>query len=106
MNRIIHRKVHHANRVPSSLHERRAIDKREYYWIWGYDGSRHIVFGAFQTYEEAQQKSMMLNFPSEVVKLPTRDEASASRILRARLLSKENDTDIVFERFRHTNKGA
>jgi hypothetical protein len=76
---------------------------RFYYWIWfARDSSHKGLLGSYQTYEQAERKAVSsLNVPYEIVKLRTRDEAEASRVMRARLLGDSGDVEKTFNRFSH-----
>ena len=97
MSKVHHKKIPHKGDKPGT-----STTFRKYYWIWAEDGNRRIVWGAYSTREEAQRiGASKLNCPFEVVELPTKDEASASRMLRARLLNETGDTENSFSRFSH-----
>ena len=100
MNKIVHRKVSHSNKISSSPCER---ERRDYYWIWfDRDGEHKGLWGAYNSYEEAERKAVSkLNVPYEIVKLSTRDESEASRRLRANLLNDTGNVEQTFNRFSH-----
>lgn len=100
---IHHNRIEHKYKLGISRPEDREAKLKSYYWIWGL-GSRHIVLGPFSSYEEAQHKSLKLDCPAEIEKLNTRDEAQASRILRAKLLGETGSVEESFHRFKHTMK--
>lgn len=95
------------------LHMRRGgdLDKRPtlpklsgttYYWIWGRDCGRRVVWGPFESHHEATDKALMkLSSDFEIVPLRTRDQATASRILRSRVLDETGDFDETFKNFKH-----
>lgn len=74
-----------------------------FYWIWGRNGGRRVVWGPFNTQQEATQKALTkLSSDFEVIPLRTRDQATASRIMRARYLNETEDFDETFRNFQHT----
>ena len=83
---------------PKLLH----LDKKTYYYVWGWQGNRRVLWGAFDTedmaYEEGYSK---LDSDFTVVPLPTRDLQRASRELRARVLSETGNVDETFRHFKH-----
>ena len=84
------------------------LDKKIYFWIWGWQQTKRVLWGPFESenlaYEEGFAK---LDADFSVVPLPTRDVARASRELRARVLDETADVNSAFRRFRHArNKGA
>jgi len=73
-----------------------------YWWIWGVEHGRRIVWGPYESDSEAYAKGYSkLSGKFEVVPLRTRDTAEASRILRARLFEETGDIDETFKYFRH-----
>ncbi len=103
MGMIEHQKIQHSKPGNKSFRP-----TRKYWWIWGDTGTRRIVWGAYNSRDEAYRiaisKLNVGNF--ECVELPTRDEAAASRMLRARLLNESTPEtiDSAFARFKHTGK--
>lgn len=78
------------------------LDTGTYYWIWGIEEGRRVLCGPEMTEEAAYQwgfKNLTSDF--EVVPLSTRDEATASRIMRARLLEETGSPSLTFKRFKH-----
>lgn len=87
-------------RMQETMH----LNTTVYYWIWGLEGGRRVLCGPKTTEDEAYQWGFAnLSGDFEVIPLKTRDEATASRILRARLLE-ETNTDTAFKRFKHQTK--
>lgn len=83
-------------------HPEGAGEAQTYYWIWADDGGRKIVWGPYPTNEEAQRRAYgKLHCYFEVVPLHTRDEGTASRMLRARMLDSTGDISESFKRFKH-----
>jgi hypothetical protein len=95
-------KLHHPKiQHPGGVKDTQTVS-RKYFWIWAEGEDRRIVWGAYQTYKEAERvAASKLNCPYEIVELPTRDEGAASRMLRARLLNESGDTEGSFKRFSH-----
>ena len=74
---------------PKIEHHRGGLDHtrtaRLYYWVWGLvDGQRHFLWGPFTTRQKAQEKGDKANTPYEIKELRTRDEATASSLLRGK----------------------
>ena len=98
-NKVHHSKIQHQGSVAD-----KTTPSRTYFWIWAEtENGRRIVWGAYQSYNEAQRVgASKLNCPFEVIELNTRDEGTASRILRARLLNESNgNIEESFKRFSH-----
>ena len=75
--------------------------QRRYWWVMGIHQGRRVILGPFMTEEEATQigyNKVGGNF--EVRALPTRDEASATRMLKGRLVE-DVDLDEAMKRFKH-----
>lgn len=73
-----------------------------YYWIVGWHKNHRVILGSFVTEQEAYQEGYS-KFQSDfkVIPLKTRDEAKASREIRAMVLDETRDVDETFKRFRH-----
>jgi hypothetical protein len=95
-------KMHHPKIQHRGDNPDRTTVNRKYFWIWAEGTGRRIVWGAYNTRQEAERiAASKLNCPYEVVELNTRDEGQASRILRARMLGDTGDIDGSFQRFSH-----
>jgi len=93
----------HSHHTGSVQHKEGILDSRTYYWIWAEENGRHILWGPYQSNEEANRKGFAkLHCYFEVVPLRTRDEGTASRLLRARLLDDSGDISGSFKRIKHT----
>lgn len=91
--------IHHFGLPHVNLPQR---DNKQYYWVWGQGDGRNVVWGPFNTYEEAERKgSSKLSGYFEVIPLRTRQEQEASRIIRSKQLEKTGDAGKSFERFKH-----
>jgi len=94
-NRVNHNKIQH--------HGERQQTSRIYYWLWSeQDDGRKIVWGPFLDFASAERRGYSKlggNFSVETLR--TRDEAEASRLLRAKLLDETGDVSHSFRRFRH-----
>lgn len=93
---------------PSHLHSRNlqhsneSLDSRTYYWIWAEENGRRILWGPYTTNEEAQRRGYSkLHCYFEVVALRTKDESTASRLMRARMLNDTGNIGESFQRFGH-----
>lgn len=74
----------------------------EYYWVWGWDGNRRVIFGPFNTDNEANELGYQkLQTDYEVVRLNTRNEQEASRKLRFQVLDNTANLPEAMRRFRH-----
>lgn len=93
-----HRAQHHYSGQTQHAHE-----QREYYWIWFDRDDKHkALWGAYNSYNEAERKAVSkLNVPYEIIKLPTRNETEASRLVRAKMLGDSGDVEETFNRFSH-----
>ena len=100
--KIQHNKIMHKYNGLTHEHEPNTNTKY-YYWIWFDRSEGHKgLWGAYSTYEEADRKAVSkLNTPFEIVKLRTRDEGEASRMLRSQLLNETGDVETSFKRFSH-----
>ncbi len=105
MKNLFHRKIYHEHTTHPTAgdHNREGKEQRSYYWIWFSKDSEHKgLWGAYYTYEEAERKAVSkLNVPYEIVKLPTRDEQEASRLMRSNYLDDSSDVEKSFNRFSH-----
>lgn len=73
-----------------------------FWWVWGVEDGRRILFGSFSSEGEAYQVGYAkLSGNFEVVPLKTIDVSAASRILRARVLNETEDVTKTFKRFKH-----
>lgn len=74
----------------------------DYYWITAhYEGRDILIFGG-NSYEEAERKGYQeLPCMFEVVKLPTRSTAAASRMIKAQTLEQTHDLDRSLRNIRH-----
>lgn len=82
---------------------RRAVPQKKaiYWWVWALENGRYHIWGPFGSDDEAYRRGFeKFTGEFEVVPLDTKDEAEASRRLRARLLNQTN-VDTAFKRFRH-----
>lgn len=110
--RIQHNRIEHKHKVgvdsssPNPIEYDGKRTKKFYYWIWfDRDENHKGVWGSYLTYEEAERKAVSkLNTPYEIVKLPTRDEGEASRLLRSKLLDESGNVERTFNRFSHKEK--
>lgn len=102
MRKLNHRRIEHRH---SSQLSGRAVSepKREWYWIlFSKDGVHKALWGAYPTYEEADRKAVSkLNVLYEIIKLPTRDETTASRLVRSDVLNNTGNMETTFRRFSH-----
>ncbi len=94
----------HSHHGHTNLSNNNSIsDDKTYYWIWAEEGGRRILWGAYSSYEEAQRRAYgKLHCYFEIVPLKTRDEGTASRILRSRLLESSGNISESFQRIKHT----
>jgi hypothetical protein len=102
MNKLFkHNSLEHRQLQHKSANEPSA---KTYYWVWAtLENGRHIIWGAYNTYNDAENKAYSkLGGNFEVVPLKTRDESEASRILRAKYLEESGDVEDSFKRFKHT----
>ena len=76
---------------------------RTYYWIYGNDNGKPFLYPGGETFEEAQRKGVQqVSCYFEVKALPTRDIATASRMLRAEYLEDTNDiSETLRIRYKH-----
>lgn len=80
------------------------VDFGVYWWVYGNQNGRRVLFGPFTTEDEAEREGYAkLTSNYETVCLKTRDEQQASRILRARVLGETQNLDETFRRFKHKN---
>ncbi len=100
MRRFYHPEIKHHE--PAKTRQ----ERHYYYWIWFDRNDTHKgLWGAYNSYEEAERKAVSkLNVPYEIVKLPTRDETEASRMMRAGMLDKTGDINRSFSRFSHAEE--
>ena len=73
---------------------------RIYYWAWGIIDGRRSLFGCWYTESEAEDAAY-LKFRSgdyEIIPLPTKNEARASRIMRGTIDGEDKD---ILNRFKH-----
>lgn len=79
---------------------------RYYYWIsaCGDDGKRYLIFGSDKSEGEARQKGleMLGGVDFEVKRLPTRDLARASSMIRGRSLEQTHSLRQASKRIGHT----
>ncbi len=77
-------------------------DSGIWYWIWGIDKGRRLIWGPFRTDAEAYSKGYeKLTGNFEVVPLTTKNDREASKRLRAKLIDQSGLTDDTFQKFRH-----
>lgn len=87
-----------ANKTPRMVH----LDLGVYYWIWGWADNRRILWGPYMSEKEAYTAGYeRLQTDFEVIPLRTRDETSASRQMRARLLEEQASVSDTFRPFGH-----
>lgn len=84
--------------------------KQLYYWVRAVHRGRTILVlpkGEAALSEEAAMKWAFTKLPSnfEVVALPTRDTARASRMLKGRSLDETADIDKSMEKYSHKAQG-
>lgn len=83
---------------PQPLH----FDTGTYYWVWGMENGRRVLWGPAYSYEEANRVGYSkLTGTFEVVPLRTKNEATASRMLKARVLNETSSADEALKRLRH-----
>lgn len=78
---------------------------REYYYIKGVLDGKYVLVGAYETYQEASDIGYQrLTEQFDIISLPTRDIAEASRIIKARNLANGLPSDVVVGKFRHQGR--
>lgn len=85
----------------SLAEERGNQTRRGWWWMLGIHQGRRILLGPFATEEEANSvgySKIQGNF--DVYRLPTRDESSATRMLKGKLVQ-DVDLDEAMKKFRH-----
>ena len=75
---------------------------QEYWWIWGVYQGRYVALGPY-SFEDEARKEGHRRIPGwfDVVELPTRDVAMATRMLKARQLQSGSDLGDVLRPVRH-----
>lgn len=72
-----------------------------YYWVFGRFEGKPLLLGPYNTEDEAHEVGMLkIEGDYEVILLPTRDEARATRMLKARRLKDESLREAI-EKVRH-----
>jgi len=81
---------------------RRAAPRQEfYYYVFGITfGGRKLIDGPFMSYAEADALMSTLE-SAEVFEKRTKDQAKATREIKAELLSRGEDPDKAIERVKH-----
>lgn len=93
---------HHHSMPHAGQDGNKQMDSKTYYWIWAEEGGRRILWGAYNSHEEAERRAYSkLHCYFEIIALNTRDEGTASKILRARLLDSSGNISESFQRFKH-----
>lgn len=100
VNRIHHSKMSSVNHGTIQHKEQ----KQTYYWIWAMSKTTGaaVIYGYRSSEQEARiVADKITNANCEVTPLPTRDEADASRRIRALKLDMTHDIDKSLVRFQH-----
>ena len=74
----------------------------KWYWIWGLENGRRILWGPYNSSDEAYRIGYeRLTHDFDVEALPTRDEAKASRIMKSKLLHNGTTPSDALKRLSH-----
>lgn len=83
------------------------LDLGIYYWIRGNYEGRRVILGPYLSEKEAYEAGYaQLASDFDVVMLRTKDEAKASRLIRAMVLEETRNLGDTFKRFRHSVNGS
>jgi len=78
------------------------LSSRMYYWIYGRYNGKLVILGCKSSEEEANQYGYeKLEFPFDVVGLPTKDRGRATSMIKARVLDKTANIDTALQRASH-----
>jgi len=78
------------------------LERGIFWWVYGLYNGRRIILGPFSSENEAYDEGYTkISSDIDVVGLHTRDEAKASREIRAKVLDETRDVSETFKRFRH-----
>jgi len=73
-----------------------------YYYVWGLFNGKRVCLGPYASEDEAWNIIYGKNIQGDVEPLRTRDQATATRILKAKSLNDESVTlDAALQRVRH-----
>jgi len=82
------------------------LDLGLYWWIRGEHRGRRVILGPFLDEKSAYEAGYeQLSSDFTVLMLRTKDEAKASRLIRAMVLEETRNLDNTFKRFRHSVDG-
>lgn len=87
-------------------HSRIERSHRQYWWLTGkLDGKTFLIFGSDVSEDDARRKGleMLSGIDFEIKKLPTRNTARASQILKGGILEQDRDLRRATRRLRHKN---
>ncbi|MBA7498681.1 hypothetical protein ES704_01418 [subsurface metagenome] len=109
-------KVKHTKNIPSTEELSEEFEDRleapqlrgnTYWWVTTIHGGRTIVLGPFSSEEEANEVGYQrLDGNYNVHSLPTRDESTATRMLKGKKLKEDSTLGESLKRFRHKTKGG
>lgn len=102
INRIHHSKINSVNH--NTVQHGEYGQKQTYFWIWAMSKitGAAVIYGYRSTEQEARKVADNINNANcEVIPLPTKDEADASRRIRAIKTDRVRDIDKALVRFRH-----
>ena len=78
------------------------MTQRTYFYVKGVLDGKYILVGAYASYGEASSIGYQrLSEQFDVIELPTKNIAEASRMLKARNLQEGLSSDVVVGKFRH-----
>jgi len=73
-----------------------------YYYVWGLHNGKRVCLGPYASEDEAWQIMYAKDINGDVEPLKTRDQATATRVLKAKSLNDESVTlDAALQRVRH-----
>lgn len=85
--------------------DRVGLEKQIYFYVWGNYNGKRLCLGPYSSEEEALNLMYEKNIDGDVHGLRTRDQATATRILKAKSLDdKEVSINTAIQRVRHKGK--
>lgn len=86
----------------SGTEEHALIRQREYWWIWAIRNGKLVVFGKYYTLDEANSTGYTkFDCPFEPILLPTKDSASATSMIKAKMVEDGKGLDFALQRAKH-----